>query len=204
MNIRISPWILLLAMWFPATAHAQRITNPQQVPTNVSVGKTIGGVIAAKDYEKIVKQYGPIKCNQIKVTVQDKDQKVSVSAQGPAKAPTGKTTVTTKPGAVPGVKVETQVESPSVPQNMLLFQETVSATGNNLGLGCKYSVRVPDTALGVKVQGFQQAHLWAHVEGYEWLIVSPSGWQNPLPLPASGLWQDMGRNFVVEVQPLIK
>lgn len=206
MNMRIYPWIVMLATLIPGTAQAQSTPNLQTVPPNVSVGRTISGVITAKDYSKIVNEFGPIKCSQIKVTLQDKNPGVTVQGQGTANtAPNPTLKVTTKKGAggQPGVKVEPQVESPAVPQ-ILLFQETVPATGNNLGLGCKYSVTVPQSALGLKTEDFTQAYLWAHVEGHQWLIVSPTGWQNPLPLPSAGFRQDMGRNFLVDVQAQIK
>jgi hypothetical protein len=67
---------------------------------------------------------------------------------------------------------------------------TVQATGNHIGLGCKFSLVVPANA-------GEKAYLVAEVP--LWLQAFPSGWSNPIPLPMAGFKHDGGRNFVVEL-----
>ncbi|QZZ19892.1 hypothetical protein J5X98_21705 [Leptothermofonsia sichuanensis E412] len=171
MNVNSLPLLLALTTLLPMAAQAQPIPSPGNlspnldVPKNVNIRTTISGTITAKNPDQILKAYGPVKCNQFKVTLRQSDPNY----------------VTVR---VPGQPARSRFPDSYAPV-------TVQATGNHIGLGCKFSLAVPANA-------GEKAYLVAEVP-LEWLRVSPSGWQNPMPLPIAGFKHDGGRNFVANL-----
>ncbi len=171
MNAKILSLLFAVTTLLPMAAKAQQMPNPGNlspnlsVPNDLAVRTTISGTITAKNPGIILKEYGQIKCNQFKVTLrQSNPNDVMVS--------------------VPGQPPKSKFPESYAPV-------TVQATGNHIGLGCKFSLAVPANA-------GEKAYLVAEVPPIG-LRVYPSGWNNPMPLPMAGFKHDGGRNFVVEL-----
>jgi hypothetical protein len=171
MNAKILPLLFAVTTLLPTAAQAQQMPNPGNlsqnlsIPNNPTIRTTISGTITAKNPNQIFKEYGPVKCNQFKVTLrQSNPNDVVVS--------------------VPGQPPKSKFPDSYAPV-------TVQATGNHIGLGCKFSLAVPANA-------GEKAYLVAEVPPIG-LRVFPSGWSNPMPLPMPGFKHDGGRNFVVEL-----
>lgn len=171
MNVNSLPLLFALTTLLPMAAQAQQIPNSGSlspnldVPKDVNVQTIISGTITAKNLDQILKQYGPVKCNQFKVTLrQSNPNDVTIS--------------------LPGQPPKSKSPDDYAPV-------TVQATGNHIGLGCKFSLVVPANA-------GQAAYLIPTVP-LDGLHVSPSGWQNPIALPMAGFKHHGGRNFVVNL-----
>jgi len=129
------------------------------------------GTITAKDLAYVTKKFGQVKCSQFQVTLQESNPS-DVIVQ------------------VPGQPKKSKFPDSYAPV-------TVQATGNHLGLGCNYSLTVPDGAKGK--QGYLVVLKGVENKQGDLLVSSPQGWQNPMPVPTSG---SVGRNFVVNVSEL--
>ncbi len=170
MNLRCLPLVLALTTVAPLAVHAQRMPNPQEMPAPdlkkippSKMGTTISGTITPKNPQKIAAMYGQVKCSDLKVTLQESNPS-NVIVQ------------------VPGEPQKSKFPDSYAPV-------TVQATGNHLGLGCNYSLTVPDGAKG------KQGYLVLRITHEGLLQSSPQGWQNPMPVHSTGT---IGRNFVVE------
>jgi hypothetical protein len=133
----------------------------------IKLGTTFSGTITAKDLAKVTQEFGQVKCSQFQVTLQaDDPYKVVVEVPGQPKK-----------SQFPGSGFDAV---------------TVQAIGNHLGLGCTYSLTVPDSAKG------KQGYLWIKgLTNKKDVLLLPQGWQNPMPVHSSG---NIGRNFVVDVK----
>ena len=178
MNLRFLPLVLALTTVAPLAVHAQRMPNPQEMPAPdfqkippIKMGTTISGTITAKDLAYVTKKFGQVKCSQFQVTLQESNPN-DVIVQ------------------VPGQPKKSKFPDSYAPV-------TVQATGNHLGLGCNYSLTVPDNAKGK--QGYLVVLKGVENKQGDLLVSSPQGWQNPMPVPTSG---SVGRNFVVNVSEL--
>jgi hypothetical protein len=176
MNLRFLSLVCVLTTVAPMAVQAQRMPNPQELPAPdlkkippIKLGTTFSGTITAKDLAKVTQEFGQVKCSQFQVTLQaDDPYKVVVEVPGQPKK-----------SQFPGSGFDAV---------------TVQAIGNHLGLGCTYSLTVPDSAKG------KQGYLW--IKGLTnkkdvLLLLLPQGWQNPMPVHSSG---NIGRNFVVDVK----
>jgi|GEM_PF-6085707 len=182
MKVRVLSLFFALTTLLPVAAQAQRIPSPENfipsninsgsVPSNVRLGRIIRGTITAQQPDQLAKEYGQIPCSKIKVKLQQTSPN-HVIVNVPGKAPVSKF-----PDQYPPV--------------------TVQATGNHLGLGCKYSLEVPSTHPSPAAT--EQGYLLLETPD-AFLMGSPVGWQNPASFPAGGAmnWQ---RNFVVNIQKI--
>lgn len=149
----------------PAVAQAQRVPNATpdfNTPKDLKVAVTISGNITAKNPEAFVKEFGQVKCNQLKVQLSE-----------------------VNPSAVP-LPGKSQFPSSYGTPN-------AQVTGNHVGLGCRYSLTVPENAVGKK--GYLTVQISSQ-PGSAYYNAVPSGWQNPMPVPGMS---DGGRNFVLEI-----
>ncbi|WAS05998.1 hypothetical protein LQF76_03650 [Gloeomargaritales cyanobacterium VI4D9] len=171
MNLRFLPLVLALTTVAPLAVQAQQMPKPNEMPAPDLR-------VTPKDLEvgKVLK--GTITANDLaKVTkefglLKCRDFKVTLQQSNPSNVIV----------QVPGEPQKSKFPDSYAPV-------TVQATGNHLGLGCSFALTIPDTAKG------QQGYLWV-ASPHQSLVVSPKGWQNPMPVPYMiGTW----RNFVVNV-----
>ncbi|MEN9216809.1 MAG: hypothetical protein Q6K90_05755 [Gloeomargarita sp. HHBFW_bins_162] len=165
MKLRILPLFLALTTLVPMTAQAQRTLDPSNLPKDIKLSTTISGTITAKDVTKLTKAYGQVKCNQLQVRLQESNSSDVV------------------------VQVPNQPQKSKFPDSYKPV--TVQATGNHIGLGCKFSLTVPSNAVGKK--GYLVV---TTPNSLQMLQLSPQGWQNPITVPSQSA---TGRNFVADV-----
>jgi hypothetical protein len=165
MNLRCLPLVLALMTVAPMAVQAQRMPNPQEMP--------------APDLKKIP----PIKMGTTisgTITVKDPQQLKNLNQLGSPKCSL--------------MQVMLSDSDPNQPKQSKFPGESfapvkVNMTGNHLGLGCNYSLTVPDNAQGKK--GYLSV---LYFGGGPIIDEVPDGWQNPLSVPSTG---NVERNFLV-------
>ncbi len=171
MKLRLFSLVLALTTLAPLAANAQRTIDPGHVPNqptippNLKLSRSISGTITAKDVTKLTKTYGQVKCDQLQVKLQESNPSDVV------------------------VQVPGQPQKSKFPDSYAPV--IVTATGNHLGLGCRFSLPVPDAAVGKK--GYLVV---ISPDSLQMLRISPQGWQTPINVTGQS---QPGRNFVGEV-----
>jgi len=169
MNLRFLPLVLALTTVAPLAVQAQQVPKPKEMPS-----------MPPPDVRGIPKdlKFGTTISGTI--TVKDPQQLKNLNQLGSQKCSL--------------MQVMLSDSDPNQPQKSKFPGEgfapvKVNMTGDHLGLGCNYSLTVPDNAKGKK--GYLSV---LYFGGGPMIDEVPNGWQNPLSVPSTG---NVERNFLV-------